>query len=65
MNIQFMGSDNRTIVGKLAVVDGELRFTGNADEAAKVFFDYVLKRVCDEYISGVLAGKMEAEQSDE
>ena len=60
-----MDSDNRTVVGKLTVVDGELRFTGNADEAAKVFFDHVLKRVCDEYISGVLAGKTETKQSDD
>lgn len=61
--IQFMGSDNSTVVGELAIVDDELRFTGNADEAAKVFFDNVLKRVCDEYIINTLAQKIDTEPS--
>lgn len=38
-------------VGKLSWVDGVFRFEGNAEESAKVFFEY-LKRLIDEYIDG-------------
>lgn len=46
--IQFV--DAGVVVGSLSIVDGELCFTGNADAAAKVFFDEILKRMCDEYM---------------
>lgn len=41
---------NGVLVGEINFVDGEMRFTGNADAAARIFFDYVVKNICDAYV---------------
>jgi len=38
------------VVGELSWSTGKFVFTGNADESAKVFFEYFLKSLVDEYI---------------
>ena len=37
-------------VGKIIWEDGAMRFEGNAEESAKIFFDYFLKPMIDGYI---------------
>ena len=39
-NITFTAENNDTI-GKLEINDGQLQFTGNADEAGKIFFNSI------------------------
>ena len=46
--------DNNVEVGRIDIVDGTLKFTGKADEAAKMFFEHTLKNMCDNYINGKL-----------
>ena len=36
-------SDGNSKIGSLTMVGGQLRFEGNADASAKVFFDYLVK----------------------
>ena len=36
-------SDGVNKIGSLTMDDGQLKFEGNADESAKVFFDYLVK----------------------
>ena len=36
-------SDGDKNIGSLTMDDGQLKFEGNADESAKVFFDYLVK----------------------
>ncbi len=47
--IEFFPTESEPVT-KLYVEDGELRFTGNMDAAAKIFFDQCLKPMCDNYI---------------
>lgn len=37
-------------VGKILIEKDGLKFIGNADKSAKVFFDYFLKPIVDSYI---------------
>ena len=46
--IQFHGVENKEI-GKLFVVDGQLVFEGNAEESAKIFFDFVKKSYAEHF----------------
>ena len=48
-NIIFSDETNAEI-GKLEITKEGLKFTGKADESAKVFFDCCLKNLVDEYI---------------
>ena len=41
-------------VGSLTWEDGKMRFEGNAEESAKIFFDYFLKPMVDGYIKSEL-----------
>jgi len=36
-------SDGEKKIGSLTMEDGQLKFEGNADASAKVFFDYLIK----------------------
>lgn len=38
-------------IGRLEFIGKEIKFTGNTDEAAKVFFNYFLKNLCDGYLA--------------
>ena len=40
--IQFNDMDVNTEVGRLYVEDGQLKFKGNVDASAKIFFDSVI-----------------------
>lgn len=40
-DLKFMGNDHEQ-VARLWVEDGQMHFEGNADEAAKDFFDHVI-----------------------
>lgn len=55
--IQFHGQDPREVVGRIEIVNGEFRFTGYANESAKIFFEQVLKPMCDEYIRNEIEKK--------
>jgi hypothetical protein len=57
--LQFHGQDPNEIVGRIEIEDGELRFTGSADESAKMFFGQILKPMCDDYISNEMAQRTE------
>lgn len=52
--IQFV---DRGEIARLWWSDGELRFEGNADRAAKIFFEQFLKPLVDEYIEARLLHK--------
>ena len=41
-------------IGKITWEDGKMRFEGNAEESAKIFFDCFLKPMVDEYIESEL-----------
>lgn len=47
--VLFEGTDNKA-VGTLSFDDGVLKFEGNADESARIFFDHFLKPMVDAYI---------------
>jgi len=44
-------NNNNSEVGKLSWREGELKFTGNADDAAKLLFERLLKPYVDQYIA--------------
>ena len=44
--VHFRGKNGN--VGVLKIVDGQLKFEGNADESAKLFFDIVCRQFLDE-----------------
>jgi hypothetical protein len=44
-------NNNNSEVGKLSWGEGELKFTGNADDAAKLLFEHLLKPYVDQYIA--------------
>ena len=45
----FHNKDNKEI-GRLSLKNNKIKFKGNADKSAKVFFEYCLKGYVDEYI---------------
>lgn len=49
-NISFCNKDNK-IVGKLDWSDGIMKFTGDADESGKVFFENMIKHCIKPYIN--------------
>lgn len=55
--IQFHGQNPSEVVGRIEIVNGEFQFVGIADESAKIFFEHVLKPMCDEYIRNEIEKK--------
>lgn len=53
-NIHFQNQAGEQ-VGLITVENDQLVFTGNADEAARLFFDHALKPMVDAYIEGRLS----------
>lgn len=43
-SIRFHGGQDNTEVGRFEIVDGQMRFTGNTDETAKVMIEVFLKQ---------------------
>ena len=52
-DITFHNEDNKE-VGRLEFTKEGMKFTGNADESAKIFFDLFLKGYVDEFIKDLL-----------
>lgn len=52
-NITFHNEKGKE-VGRLEFGEKGMKFTGNADESAKVFFDHFLKGYVDDYIKDLL-----------
>jgi len=48
--ISIHGGTENAVVGSIEIIDGQMRFTGDADAAALVFFNQCLKPMCDNYI---------------
>ena len=48
--ISIHGGTENAVVGSIEIIDGQMRFTGDADAAALVFFNQCLKTMCDNYI---------------
>lgn len=40
-NVSFYSGSN--VIGKLSWEDGTMKFSGSAEESAKIFFDYIIK----------------------
>lgn len=49
-NLSFLNKENK-IVGKLDWSDGTMKFTGDADESGKVFFENMIKHYIRPYIN--------------
>lgn len=49
-NLSFLNKQNK-IVGKLDWSDGIMKFTGDADESGKVFFENMIKHYIKPYIN--------------
>lgn len=47
--VEFQNSAN-TIIASLSIEEDELRFDGDMDKSAEVFFEHFLKPLVDEYI---------------
>ena len=50
MSVEFWSDDGEKCVGKLWFGDGVMKFEGNMEESAELFFEHFLKRVADAYI---------------
>ncbi len=61
--IEFYDSGEQKEVGRLYVdeKDGKLKFSGNIDASAKVFFEHLIKQYCDSYIEKEIAKRKKNE----
>lgn len=55
-SVSFFGGDGK-VVGTLSFGDDIMKFEGEADKSAKIFFEHYLKPIIDNYIRNKLSSK--------
>ena len=51
LSVEFYSDDGDKLVGKLWFGDGIMKFEGDMEESAEIFFEQFLKRIADNYIN--------------